>query len=69
MLKRFYGVTPWRKTYAEEYFRCPVKKTDVLIMGADDSSIDLKGEIRLERQLEENIHFTDEDFVIITVGK
>jgi hypothetical protein len=38
-------------------------------MGADDSSIDLKGEIRLERQLEENIHFTDEDFVIITVGK
>ena len=32
-VEKVYGVTPWRKTYAEDYFGIPKEKTDVLIMG------------------------------------
>lgn len=68
-VEKIYGVTPWRKTYAEEYFRCPVKKTDVLIMGADDSSIDFERRDQIRETIRRKYSFTDEDFVIITGGK
>ena len=39
-ISKVYGVTPWRKTYAETVFGVPASKSDVLIMGADDNNID-----------------------------
>ncbi len=68
-VEKIYGVTPWRKTYAEEYFRCPVEKTDVLIMGADDSAIDFEKRDQIRETIRRNYSFADDDFVIITGGK
>lgn len=68
-VERIYGVTPWRKTYAEEYFKCPKTKTDVLIMGADDSAIDFENRNIIRKKIREKFSFTDDDFVIVTGGK
>lgn len=66
---RVYGVTPRRKTYAEEYFGIPPAKTDVLLMGADDEKIDFANRGRIRAELRAKYGFADDDFVIVTGGK
>ncbi len=66
---KVYGVTPWRKTFAQDYFKIPSSKTDVLIMGADDEKINFanKNDIRIGIRNKYNIK--DSDFLIVTGGK
>lgn len=66
---KIYGVTPWRKKYAEDYFKIPEEKTDVLIMGADDEKIDFanREQIRSSKRAEYGIK--DDEFLIVTGGK
>ena len=64
-----YGVTPWRKTYAEDYFRIPADKTDVLIMGADDEKIDFKNKEIIRKKIRKMYDINDDDFLITTGGK
>lgn len=68
-ISRVYGVTPWRKTYAEDYFGIPKEKTDVLFMGADDQKIDFehRGEIRKTIRAQHGV--AEDDFLIVTGGK
>ena len=66
---KVYGVTPWRKTYAEDYFGIPASKTDVLIMGADDEMIDFANREQIRADIRGKYGFTDEDFVVVTGGK
>lgn len=68
-VSKVYGVTPWRKTYAEDFFQIPPDKTDVLIMGADDEKIDLVHRKQIRAAVREQYHFADDDFVIVTGGK
>ena len=66
---KVYGVTPWRKTYAEEYFKIPSYKTDVLIMGADDEQLCLTQRESLRKKIREQYHVGEHDFLIVTGGK
>lgn len=66
---KIYGVTPWRKTYAEDYFRIPASKTDVLIMGADDEKMDLAHRPQIRQEMRALYHISDQDFLIVTGGK
>ena len=68
-VEKVYGVTPWRKQYAEEYFKIPKSKTDVLIMGADDEKIDFKHKAEIRSTLREKYGITSDDFLIVTGGK
>lgn len=68
-VEKIYGVTPWRKVYAEEYFGIPVAKTDVLIMGADDEKVNLEKKDETRRQIRDRYHVSDNDFLIVTGGK
>lgn len=68
-VERVYGVTPWRKTYAEDYFSIPSDKTDVLIMGADDEKIDFLHRYEIRRKIRQKYQIADEDFLIVTGGK
>ena len=68
-IERVYGVTPWRKKYAEDYFKIPKEKTDVLIMGADDEKIDFKNKNQLRENIRKKYDISDKDFLIITGGK
>lgn len=64
-----YGVTPWRKKYAEDYFKISKEKTDVLIMGADDEKIDFKNKNHLRENIRKKYNISNKDFLIVTGGK
>ena len=68
-VEKVYGVTPCRKSYAEEFYGIKPNKTDVLMMGADDEKLDFihKKEIRNKIRQENNIE--EDDFLIVTGGK
>ena len=68
-VSRVYGVTPWRKTYAENYFRIPSSKTDVLIMGADDEKIDFENRESIRKRVRAENGVADTDLLIVTGGK
>lgn len=68
-VEKVYGVTPWRKTYAEDYFRIPEAKTDVLIMGADDEKIHLDQKQEIRKEIRKVFHINCNDFLIVTGGK
>lgn len=68
-VNRVYGVTPWRKTYAEDFFKIPSEKTDVLIMGADDEKIDFINKDAIRKSIREKYSVNDKDFLIVTGGK
>ena len=66
---KVYGVTPWRKTYAEDYFSVPSSKTDVLIMGADDEKINFSSRESIRLKIREKYGIKEDDFLIVTGGK
>lgn len=66
---RVYGVTPWRKQYAEDYFKIPPKKTDVLIMGADDENINFSERKSIREKIRKEFDITESDFLVVTGGK
>lgn len=66
---RVYGVTPWRKKYAEDYFKIPPAKTDVLIMGADDEKINFSECDSIRARIRTEHSIGDSDFLIVTGGK
>lgn len=68
-VSKVYGVTPWRKTYAEDYYGIPSEKTDVLIMGADDEKIDFANRESIRASKRSEYGIKDEDFLIVTGGK
>lgn len=68
-VEKVYGVTPWRRTYAEDYFGIPTNKTDVLIMGADDEKVNLAQKDEIRKQIRDRYHVSDRDFLIVTGGK
>jgi len=63
------GVTPWRKTYAEDYFLVPTAKTDILIMGADDEQIDFAHREQIRIDIRQEHCISNDDFLIVTGGK
>lgn len=68
-VSRVYGVTPWRKQFAEEYFHVPPSKTDVLIMGADDEQMNLEDKARIRTEVRRQYGLSDKDFLVVTGGK
>ncbi len=68
-ISKVYGVTPWRKTYAEDYFKVPSSMTDILIMGADDEKIDFTNCAETRKNIREKYSVSNNDFLIVTGGK
>lgn len=68
-VEKVYGVTPWRKAFAEDYFSIPSSKTDVLIMGADDEKIDFVHRDSIRNEIRSKYHIDENDFLIVSGGK
>lgn len=68
-ISKVYGVTPWRKKFVEDYFKIPVEKTDVLIMGADDENVDFSNKQTTRKRIRGKNNIGDNDFLIVTGGK
>lgn len=66
---KVYGVTPWRKKYAEDYYHIPSDKTGTLIMGADDEKIDFEHSANIRQAIRSDYEIKDNDFLIVTGGK
>lgn len=68
-VSKVYGVTPWRKQFAEEYFKIPAEKTAVSIMGADDDKIAFDKRDEIKSRIRDELSLSESDFVIATGGK
>ncbi len=68
-VSRVYGVTPWRQQFAEDFFRVPHSKTDVLIMGADDEQMNLSEKPQIRAEVRRQYGISDDDFLVVTGGK
>lgn len=68
-VSRVYGVTPWRKEYAEKFFGIPASKTDVLIMGADDEKIEFKNRKNIRAAIRKQYAIGEDEFLIVSGGK
>lgn len=68
-VSKVYGVTPWRKEYAEDYFKIPNSKTDVLIMGADDEKMRIDKKDIIRKEIRDKYKIADNQFLIVTGGK
>ncbi len=68
-VSRVYGVTPWRKEYAEKVFGVPASKTDVLIMGADDEKIRFSKREEIRQNIRKTYGVQDDDFLVVSGGK
>ena len=68
-VEKVYGVTPWRKQYAEDYYRIDPAKTDVLIMGADDECIHLDRREAIRSRVRAESGIAEDAFLIVTGGK
>ena len=68
-IDKVYGVTPWRKDYAEDYFNVPKNKTDVLLMGADDEVMDFEGRTLHRKVIRDKYNIKDDEYLIVSGGK
>lgn len=68
-VSKVYGVTPWRKKYAEDYFKINPKLTDVLIMGADDDFLKFDDKDKIRNEIRKKYDVKDIEFLIVTGGK
>lgn len=68
-VSRVYGVTPWRREYAIDYYGIPREKTDVLIMGADDEKLGLAERSTEREAVRRECGIPDSDFLVVTGGR
>ena len=66
---KVYGVTPWRKQFAEDYYKIPPTKTDVLIMGADDEKINFSKKDEIRAEIRKQNAIGEDDFLVVSGGK
>ena len=68
-IAKVYGVTPWRKTYAESFYKVNRKKTDVLIMGADDEEIHFEQRNTIRKAIRDKYKIKSDEFLIVSGGR
>lgn len=65
----FWGVTPWRVDYLRQVYKLPNNKTDLLVMGGDDTFIDFENKIEIRKKIRKELGLLDSDLVLISGGK
>lgn len=66
---KFYGVMPSRVDFLINIYKTPIKKTELLVMGADDEKIAEVQNDRLINDLRKKYNIKENDFLIVTGGK
>ena len=66
---KFYGVLPARVEFLKNEYKLPADKIELLIMGADDESVEKAAEVGVRKEIREKLGLADDDFVIMTGGK
>lgn len=67
--EKFFGVTPARVEFLQNVFKIRADKTELLIMGADDESVEHAADPKIRQAVRERFGISQEDFLIVTGGK
>ena len=68
-VKKFFGVMPARVDFLQNIYGISANKTDLLIMGADDESVERASKEEVRKAVREKYNLQTEDFLIVTGGK
>lgn len=66
---KFFGVTPLRVRFFEDVYLINKDKTDLLVMGVDDSVVDINKAHSKRRSVRARLGIQPDDFVVVTGGK
>lgn len=67
--EKFWGVMPSRVDFLQNIYGIAPDKTDILLMGADDESVEHAADPEIRRTIRERFDISQEDFLIVTGGK
>jgi 1,2-diacylglycerol 3-alpha-glucosyltransferase len=67
--RKFYGVLPVRVDFFQTMYGIPAEKTDLLVLGAEDSKVDLDRRDDIRSLLRKELGIQDSDFVVVSGGK
>ena len=66
---KVWGTTPWRVQHLREVYGIPKEKTELLIMGADETKINWEQRNKIRKEFRKKYGIKDDDFLIVTGGK
>lgn len=67
--EKFYGVLPARVDFLERIYGVPEKKTELLVMGADNEKVQEANSLSVIEKVREKLGVKPNDFLIVTGGK
>lgn len=67
--RKFYGVLPVRVSFFQTMYNIPAEKTALLVMGADDTKVDLYRRDKIRSFIRGTLGIHNSDFVIVSGGK
>ncbi len=68
-VEKFFGVTPLRVEFFHEVYGVDQRKLDLLVLGLDDSVIDLSEKKDIREEVRRELGICESDFVIVSGGK
>ena len=68
-VKKFYGTLPCRVDFFKDFYNVTESKTELLVMGVDDTLIDKHNLVELRKNTRKLLGVSDSDFLIISGGK
>lgn len=68
-VKTFFGVTPGRVDFLQNIYGISKEKTDLLVMGADDESVERAEKVEIRQKIREKFGVKEKDFLVVTGGK
>lgn len=66
---KFYGVLPARVDFLTDMYGLPRHKVELLVMGADDDSVQAASQPEVRARLREQYGLGEDDFTVVTGGK
>jgi len=67
--RKFYGVLPARVDFFKSVYGIPAEKIELLVLGVDDSKLDLAKKDRIRSSIRNTLKIAESDFVVVTGGK
>lgn len=67
--EKFFGVLPARIDFLQNVYGISKKKTDLLVMGADDECVERAAKPEIRKKVREQYGITEDEFLIVTGGK
>lgn len=67
--RKFYGVLPARVDFLEDVYGLSPAQCELLVMGADDEQVIRAKQAGARRQIREQHHISENDFLVVTGGK